>query len=373
MIKKIGITGQSGFMGTHLANFLSMHKDKVEVIPFSDDYFKDEVQLKNFALQCDTIVHLAAMNRTKGPQEEIYKCNIDLVKQLIDVLEKNKHKPYVIFASSTQEDRDNFYGKSKKEGRKLLEGWAERNNSKVFSLIIPNVFGPFGQPYFNSVIATFSYQLTHNLIPKIDIDAELTLIYINALVSYFYKVINHEYGGKSLRIETEIRYKVSDILGKLLSYKNIYLDKNIFPELKDEFDISLFNTFRSYIDYNHFPVKLSVHSDNRGYLVENIKSVIGGQVFFSSTKPGITRGNHFHTKKIERFCVLKGNAKITFRKIGTTEKIEYFVSGDEPSFVDIPIFHTHNITNTGDTELLTLFWSNELFDPEKPDTFFEEV
>lgn len=373
MIKKIGITGQSGFMGMHLTNFLKMQKNNIEIIPFNDDYFKNEEQLRNFVLQCDTIVHLAAMNRTKRSQEEIYKCNIGLVKQLIDVLDKNNHKPAIIFASSTQEDRDNFYGKSKKEGRMLLEKWAERNKSRVFSLIIPNVFGPFGQPYFNSVIATFSYQLTHNLLPEIDVDAELSLIYINDLVYYFYNAINDKYSGNVLRVETEIKYKVSDILNKLLTFKNLYLEKNIFPELKDDFDIALFNTFRCYINYDHFPVKLPVHADNRGYLVENVKSKIGGQVFFSSTQPAITRGNHFHTKKIERFCVLKGNAKISFRKIGTSEKIEYLVTGDEPSFIDIPIFHTHNITNTGNSELLTLFWSNELYDPENPDTYFEEV
>jgi UDP-2-acetamido-2,6-beta-L-arabino-hexul-4-ose reductase len=372
-MKKIGITGQSGFMGTHLCNFLRMEKNAFEIISFQDDYWNKEEQFKNFVQQCDIIVHLAAMNRTKGSPEDIYSCNISLVKQLIDTMEKNQLKPQIVFASSTQEERDNFYGKSKRDGRRLLEEWSNRNNSRLISLIIPNVFGPFGFPYFNSVIATFSYQLTHNLTPNLEIDAELSLIYISDLIKYFISAVQGNYNEKVIRIETDVKIKVTEILRKLLIYKDLYLINNIFPELHSSFEINLFNTFRSYLDYNHFPVKFPIHSDNRGFLYENVKSLIGGQVFFSSTKPGVTRGNHFHTKKVERFCVVKGSARICFRKVGTTDRIEYLVSGDEPSFVDIPIFHSHNITNIGDSELLTLFWSNELFDPENPDTYFEEV
>jgi UDP-2-acetamido-2,6-beta-L-arabino-hexul-4-ose reductase len=373
MIKKVGITGQSGFIGTHLANYLRIEKDIIEIIPFQDEYFKNEEQLKNFVYKCDAIIHLAAMNRTKGEPDEIYSCNIGLVKQLIDILKKNDLKPDIIFSSSTQEEKDNIYGKSKKDGRKLFEEWGQSNNARITSLIIPNVFGPFGQPYYNSVISTFGFQLTHNVVPKIEIDAELNLIYISDLVKYFFNAILGKYSGNILKIETEIKFKVSELLEKLMTYKNSYLEMNIIPELNSDFEINLFNTFRSYLDYDYFPVRFPVHSDNRGYLFENIKSLTGGQVFFSVTKPGITRGNHFHTKKIERFCVLKGLAKITLRKIGTSKKIEYTVSGDEPAFIDIPIFHTHNITNIDDGELLTLFWSNEIFNPESPDTYFEEV
>jgi UDP-2-acetamido-2,6-beta-L-arabino-hexul-4-ose reductase len=148
---------------------------------------------------------------------------------------------------------------------------------------------------------------------------------------------------------------------------------NIIPELNSYFDICLFNTFRTYIKNDHYPVDLFLHKDDRGHLSEVIKTNVGGQAFFSVTKPGITRGNHFHRRKIERFCVVEGEALIKLRKIGTDDVIEYRVSGEKPATIDMPIFYTHNITNVGDRDMYTLFWSNEFFNPEDSDTFYEEV
>lgn len=368
---KVGITGQAGLIGTHLSNYLRLKSAEIELVPFEDSYFKNKDQLSHFVLQCDTIVHLAAMNR--GNPEEIYKCNIGLVKKFIGVLGETNHKPYIIFSSSIQEERDNLYGKSKKEGRKLFEEWASKNNAKFTALIIPNVFGPFGLPFYNMVISTFCYQLTHNLEPKIKIDANLKLIYINDLIEIIYHTIKEKSNNSLIYIEPIAEGKVSDILEQLIEFKRIYLEQNIIPELKNHFDISLFNTFRSYIEYNYYPVYLNMHLDNRGYLCEIIKSNTGGQIFLSHTKPGITRGNHFHRRKIERFCVLQGDAIIRLRKIGTDSIIEYKVNGSQPAIVDIPIFHIHNITNIGGKNLLTSFWTNEFFNPEDSDTYHEEV
>lgn len=368
---KVGITGQAGFIGTHLANYLRLKSDEIGLIPFEDDYFKNKEQLSHFVLQCDTIVHLAAMNR--GDPKEIYECNVGLVKQLIEVLEEIKHKPQIIFSSSLQEERDNPYGRSKKEGRKLFEEWASESNAKFTGLIIPNVFGPFCLPFYNSVVSTFCYQLTHNLEPKIKIDTNLKLIYINDLVEIIYDTIKKKHDDSPLYIKPNAEQRVSEISEELIELKHIYLEQNIIPELKNHFDISLFNTFRSYIEYNYYPVYLDMHSDNRGYLCEIIKSNTGGQIFLSHTKSGITRGNHFHRRKIERFCVLQGNAIIRLRKIGTDNIIEYKVNGNQAAIVDIPIFHTHNITNVGGGNLLTLFWTNEFFNSEDSDTYYEEV
>jgi UDP-2-acetamido-2,6-beta-L-arabino-hexul-4-ose reductase len=162
---KIGITGQSGFIGTHLYNFLGL-QNNVERIPFKDSYFTEKDKLNEFVKSCDAIVHLAAMNRHNDPQE-LYKTNINLVKLLIESMETEKVAPHILFSSSIQEDKDNLYGKSKKEGRELLINWAEKNNAKFTGFVIPNVFGPFGHPFYNSVIATFSHQLTHNETPKL--------------------------------------------------------------------------------------------------------------------------------------------------------------------------------------------------------------
>jgi UDP-2-acetamido-2,6-beta-L-arabino-hexul-4-ose reductase len=373
MMLKIGITGESGFIGNHLKNYLQYKKDEFEIIPFEKRFFENAEDLSKFVVQCDVIVHLAAKNRTKGNPNEIYECNVKLVKDLIAVLEKNDHKPHIIFSSSTQETKENVYGESKKKGRELLSDWADKSGAIFTGLVIPNVFGPFGEPYYNSVVATFSYQLTHELEPKIETDAQLNLIYINDLVEYIYNVIKNSNDSSEENVKHTDELWVSEILNKLKIFKELYLQNNIIPRLDSPFDIALFNTFRSYIDYSFSPVGLKLHSDDRGYLFENMRSKVGGQVFFSSTKPGITRGNHFHRRKVERFCVVEGEAVIRLRKVGTDKVVEYKVSGKEPSFVDIPIHHTHNITNTGNDNLLTLFWTNEFYDPQDSDTYFESV
>ena len=169
--------------------------------------------------------------------------------------------------------------------------------------------------------------------------------------------------------------KVSEIPATLNRFKTLYFEQGIFPELHDRFEIQLFNTFCGYIDHeNFFPFKLKKNSDDRGSFVETVKlDNLGGQVSFSTTRPGITRGNHYHTRKIERFAVIKGHAKIELRKIGTNEKLTFELDGNEPAFVDMPVWYTHNITNIGTDDLYTIFWINEFYDPSDPDTFFEKV
>lgn len=371
---RIGITGKSGFIGTHLANNIYLHKKKYELIEFEDFYFQNVYKLKDFVKQCDVIVHLAALNRHSEP-DEILKTNISLVEQLIDALESTNSKPHIIFSSSTQEERENAYGSSKKKGRELFESWANRNKSGFTGLIIPNVFGPFGIPFHNSFISTFSYQLTHNQEPKIEIDAEVGLIYVDELVQVILSIIEKdEKIIKIERIAETSRHIVSDILVMMNDFKINYFDCGIIPKLDLVFSRNLFNTFRSYIELSsHFPFHYKLNQDERGIFVETMKLNTGGQVSYSTTKPGITRGNHFHTRKIERFAVIKGEAVIKMRKINTKEIIELTLNGEQPSFVDMPIWYTHNITNTGQSELLTMFWINEFFDSADADTFYETV
>jgi len=372
----VGITGQAGFIGTHLFNFLNLKKEELRLIPFEDRFFQNENKLKEFVNECDTIVHLAAMNRHGDPQV-IYDTNIGLVKQLIQSLEATGKQKHVLFSSSTQEERDNLYGKSKRDGRELLEQWAKRTNSQFTGFVIPNVFGPFGNPFYNSVIATFCHQLTHNEQPRIEIDADLRLIFVSELVELFYQRIkNPDPAGNVLRYDVPFtsENKVSEILRLLNGYRELYFDNHCFPELNSKFETDLFNTFRSYIDHSkRYPVFLKRNEDQRGVFVETIKTALGGQFSFSTTVPGVTRGNHYHTRKIERFTVIKGKATIELRRIGTDDKMIFELSGEKPSFVDMPVWVTHNITNVGDEELITLFWINEFFNPEDPDTYFENV
>jgi len=377
---KVGITGQSGFVGTHLFNTLGLLSQEFERVPFEDNVFEDEAKLKKFVQQCDTIVHLAAMNRHNDP-DVIYETNIRLVKQLINACEETSSTPHILFSSSTQEERDNLYGKSKKEGRQLFEAWAKRNDAYFTGLVIPNIYGPFGHPYYNSVVATFCHQLTHSETPKIEVDGEIKLIYVGELVEKILIIIsqcntvsNTEQHSETIFVEHTSEIKVSALLTLLKSYKENYFEQGIIPCLDNPFERNLFNTFLCYIDHkSFFPFNLKLHTDDRGSFVETVKLNSGGQVSFSTTKPGITRGNHFHTRKAERFAVIKGKARIELRRIGTNEILTFDLDGNQPSFVDMPIWYTHNITNIGDEDLYTIFWISEHFDAEDQDTFFEKV
>lgn len=374
---RIGITGQSGFVGTHLHNMLGLDSSKYELIPFEDSFFYSS-ELNDFVKQCDVIVHLAAVNRHQDA-DELYRVNINLVNLLIKSLEEENVRPHLIFSSSIQENLENPYGKSKLEGKHLLEKWARKNQASFTGLIIPNVFGPFGLPNYNSFIATFCHKLTHDEKPSINSDSNVNLIFILSLCMQIISDINEviEFTSpviKEKSILPDFSQKVSEILNIFTVFKEQYFDQGIIPHITNINEINLFNTFRSYIDMDkYFPFMLKQNNDDRGNFVETIRLGIGGQVSFSTTKPGITRGNHFHIRKIERFTVIKGKARIQLRRIGTDRIYEFYLDGEKPSYVDMPIWFTHNITNIGNDDLYTQFWISEWYDAANPDTFFEKV
>ncbi len=372
-MKRIGITGQDGFIGKHLYNTLGLFPGEFERIDFKKSFFDNPETLDSFISQCDVIVHLAALNRHNDP-EVIYQTNTGLVKTLIAALERTGSTAHILFSSSSQEERDNLYGKSKKEGRELFRQWAEKTGGLFTGMIIPNVFGPFGNPYYNSVIATFCHQISHNEKPKIDVDGDMKLIYVGELVKVFLVEIRSGKNNPHYKVSHTSESKVSSVLSLLKTYSDQYQDKGVVPEINSTFELNLFNTFRCYMDIkNHFPVKFNKHTDPRGAFVEVIRLNIGGQVSFSTTVPGITRGNHFHTRKIERFAVIKGKALIQLRQIGTSNVLNFELNGEEPAYVDMPVWFTHNIKNTGEEELYTIFWINEFYNADDPDTYFENV
>ena len=262
----------------------------------------------------------------------------------------------------------------KKEVRRLFSNWADQNNSCFTGMIIPNVFGPFGKPFYNSVISTFCYQLTHDETPKIEVDGQLNLIYVGDLVQIIIQLIGLKENKHNFEIKEGSVQKVSEILKDLIYFKDRYLNTGEIPELNSKYQIQLFNTFRSFIDFKtYYPKYLTPHKVDRGVFVEIIRHGISGQTSYSTTVPGITRGNHFHTRKIERFAVIQGKALIQLRKIGTDEIFNFELEGNQPSFVDMPVCYTHNIKNIGEDELITVFWINEPFDSKDPDTYFEIV
>lgn len=372
-MKKIGITGQNGFIGSHLYNTLGLFPEEFQRVDFNKEYFEDQNELDQFIKKCDVIVHLAAMNRHENEQF-IYETNVGLAQRLVDSLRRINSKAHVIISSSVQENRGSLYGRSKKEGREALVNWADEKGGKITGLIIPNVFGAFGKPFYNSFIATFCHQLTHGETPVIANDCEVKLIYVQELVDTIINEIREGDSKPELFIKATATKKVSEVLMLLNDYKTKYFDRGEIPAINDSFEHNLFNTYRSYIDHKtHYPVKFMQHKDHRGTFVEVIRLGIGGQCSFSTTVPGITRGNHYHTRKVERFSVIKGKALIQLRKIDTNEVLDFYLDENEPAYVDMPIWYTHNIKNIGEEELYTIFWINEAFNPENTDTYFMEV
>ncbi len=369
---KVGVTGSNGFIGWHLCRTIELDTKNFELIEFKRDWFNENLKLDSFASKCDIVVHLAGLNR-HNEESAIYDTNVGLAVKLVDSFKRVGFKGQVIFSSSIQEERNNIFGNSKKAARELFANWARHFNANFQGVIIPNVFGAFGVPFYNSFVSTFCHQLVNNETPKIENDATLNLIYINDLVKIIIGLFNTNTNGV-VTISNTDTYKVSEILELLITYKNKYFENGQIPIFNNQFEINLFNTFRSYFNLNiHFPIKYKNNIDERGNFVEIIRLETGGQISFSTTKRGITRGNHFHTRKIERFSVIKGKALIQLRKIGTTEVYDYYLSGNEPAYVDMPIWYTHNIKNIGEEELFTIFWINEFYDPKNPDTFFENV
>jgi UDP-2-acetamido-2,6-beta-L-arabino-hexul-4-ose reductase len=372
---KVGITGQGGFMGSHLYNFLGTKSEEIERINFKRNYFENDADLQNFVKSCDVIVHIAAMNRHED-QHVIYNTNVGLVQKLVHACEATNSNPKIIFSSSTQEEKDNLYGKSKRDGRELMETWAKQHGGSVASLIIPNVFGPFGKPFYNSFIATFSHQIVKGEQPTVINDSSVNLIYINELShAFYYEIIKQD--AKTIQsyvVPHTSSRKVSEILGLLKEYKIQYVDNGQVPKVDlSSFELDLFNTFTSFIPKDYFPRKFTKHTDDRGAFVEIMRAGSAGQSSYSTTVSGITRGNHYHTRKVERFAVISGKASIQLRKIDSDEVIEYILDGENPAYVDMPIWYTHNITNIGDTELITLFWINEPYNSEDADTYFVKV
>ena len=369
---RIGITGQNGFIGYHLKQTIKYKHSDYTIVPFQKSFFEKEDSLKNFISSCDVIVHLAGVNRAKT-DIEVYDGNMMLTNVLNKALLGSKFRGQLLFASSYQENEDSAYGRAKRSSRVLLEGTMNDLGGSFTGLIIPNVFGPFCKPNYNSFVATFCSKIINEESPKIINDNKVSLLYVGNLVNQIIKAVSKP-KPSILVIESDVEIKVTEVLNLLNLFKDSYIDKNAIPSLKSTFELEMFNTFRSYKGLKgNSPSFLLNNYDERGSFSELIRTDTGGQFSYSTTLPGFTRGNHFHTRKIERFIVIGGKAKISLRKIGTTEVHEYLLDGENPSYVDMPIWYTHKITNIGSSPLITAFWINEHYNSKDADTYFENV
>lgn len=364
---RVGITGVHGLLGWHTRCRLHV-EDDIDVVGAGRATFAEPERVDAFVRGCDAIVHLAGINRAHDA--EIERGNPELARTLVGALERTGATPHVLYSSSIHVDRDTVYGRSKRVAGEIIGEWAERVGAAFSNLLLPHVFGECGRPFYNSVVSTFCYQLANGETPRIDVDGELNLLHAQQVADLVLDRVRGGQGGIGRPDGQQV--KVSEMLEGLQSMASGYLG-GVIPDLSDEFDLRLFNTFRSYLFPDHYPVALKLNTDPRGSLFEAVKTRHGGQAFLSTTHPEITRGDHFHFQKVERFLVVHGEAVIRLRRLFDDRVVEYRVRGDEPVFVDMPTLHTHNITNVGSSDTLTLFWSHQIFDPERPDTYREPV
>ena len=361
------VTGSDGLIGWHLRVFLFTQAN-VDIIECNRHQFNDEAYLKSAIAKSDVIVHLAGMNR--GDEDEIARTNVALADRIIEGCKTTQRTPQIIYSSSTQADGDSKYGISKRTAGEHFQAWANESGAAFCNLVLPHVFGEHGKPNYNSVVSTFCHQLATGGTPQIQSDGQLNLLHCQDVAQFIWEKVESNFSGEARPTGTPL--KVSELLDRLQRLKSRYFEGTI-PNLEDSLDLRLFNTWRSYIPHEQRPRDLVLHEDNRGDLFEAIRADGQGQVFLSTTHPGITRGNHFHTHKVERFLVISGKAEIRLRKVMTNEIHTFQVCGDKLQAIDIPTLHTHNITNVGDGPLMTLFWAGEHFDPENSDTYFLPV
>lgn len=332
-------------------------------------------QLEEGLKKADFIFHLAGVNRPKE-DSEFDTGNRKFTEDILRTLEKyNKQTPLLI-SSSLQATLDNQYGKSKRGAEQAVFKWAERTGSKVYVYRLPGVFGKWCKPNYNSVVATFCHNIAHNLDITInDPTATLSLVYIDTVVREFIAVMKDDRpitNDGFCHIDEVFQVKLSGLADKLRQFK-ASRENLLITNFESKFDRYLYATYVSYLSHDDFSYPLEMKKDNRGWLAEFIKAESFGQIFVSRTRPGISRGNHWHHTKIEKFLVLSGKADIKFRMVNSEEIITYPVNGDRLEVVDIPAGYIHSITNTGEEDLLTLFWASEIFNPSLPDTYYQEV
>ncbi|MGC4810849.1 NAD-dependent epimerase/dehydratase family protein [Micromonospora sp. DT228] len=360
----LAVTGAGGFLGWHVRVLLRALGWPEPVVLTRTDLADPAVVARRIA-GVDRVLHLAGVNR--GEPADVAAGNVHLAAQLANGLRACPDPPaQVVFANSVQAGNGTPYGDAKATAASILA----ETGVPLDDLLLPNLYGEHGRPWYNSAVATFCRVLAEGGQPEVHADRQLDLVHVTDAAA---RLAGVAAGGSWDPALPALRIGVRDLADQLASYAGVYRTGEI-PPLRDRHDVRLFNTYRSHCFPAHYPLALPSRADDRGALVETVKAHGGaGQTFCSTTRPGITRGEHFHLAKVERFVVLRGTAEISLRRVGDTDVVRFPVRGDQPVVVDMPTMWAHNITNTGPDELLTLFWTNELFDPERPDTWPEPV
>jgi UDP-2-acetamido-2,6-beta-L-arabino-hexul-4-ose reductase len=368
---KILVTGSNGFIGRHLITCLN-REPGCQVIGFDLPEGPSELEAK--VEQADVVFHLAGVNRPQST-DEFQRGNVDLTSQLCDLLLAMGRPIPLVLSSSIQALIDSPYGASKRAAEEVVSRFAEQSGSAVRIYRLSNVFGRLCRPNYNSVVATFCHNLAHDQAIEIsDPSRVVSLVYIDDLAECFRRDVSTLTGPGAQYCEATPTYQVT--LGELADLIQSFRRMRrtlLAPDFADPFVRKLYATFLSYVEPRDLAYILDTKCDHRGCLAEFVKSPSVGQIFISRTAPGITRGNHYHDTKTEKFLVVEGEAVIRIRQENSGRLFEFEVSGEVLRVVDIPPGATHSIENVGERELVTLFWASEIFDPQRPDTFVSRV
>jgi UDP-2-acetamido-2,6-beta-L-arabino-hexul-4-ose reductase len=367
------ITGPNGFIAKNLIMHLKhMTDEKITIFKFhrnsTDEELIEGIQASDF------IFHLAGENRPND-DSAFTKTNVDLTRKLCDLASKHNPIP-ILFTSSTQATADNPYGKTKLAAEKLIEAYSKNNNVSATIYRLPNVFGKWSRPNYNSFVATLCHNIPRNIPVNIDDKSKtLKLGYIDDLIKDFIDLLQVKTSTTNCnRLEPNVTYNrtLGEIISLIDSYKETPISLQL-PEASNGFERALYATYMSFIPKEQFSYPVVDYTDDRGSFYEVLKTQNNGQISISTTLPGITRGNHFHHSKIEKFLVVKGKALFKFRHMITEETIEILTTEKEKRFVEVPAGYTHSFQNTGEEDLVILLWANEVFDRTQPDTYTEEV
>lgn len=372
-MRRVVVTGAEGLIGwhasarLHAANCSAAFRGKAhpyEIMRLGHAAFDDSYKLATTLEQADLILHFAGVNR--GDDELVKTSNPAIAERLVTQCNRVGAHPHIVYANSTHASGDTIYGASKRRASEILSSFTDR----FTDLVLPHIFGEGARPYYNNVTATLIDQILKRETPSINPEGQVNLLHAGEAAQ---AAIDAGLFGRATTLEPEGRaMSVAQLFDHLSNFHESY-SANIYPSFGDDFETALFNTFRSATYPDGWPRPLELHSDARGALFEAVKGGGGGQTFLSTTHPGVTRGDHFHLKKVERFLVVEGDAIIRMRRVLSDDVFEYRVSGKQPAAVDMPTLYTHSIENIGDETLLTLFWTHDQFDPERPDTYADKV
>lgn len=378
------VTGANGFVGRNFVSQLenigsgkarnyAIAGEELRVLCYDVD--SDPAVLEEYCRRADFVFNLAGVNRPEDPSE-FMKGNFGFASLLLDTLKKCGNSCPVMISSSTQAALDNPYGESKRAGEELLFEYGRETGAKVLVYRFPNVFGKWCRPNYNSAVATFCHNIAHGLPIRVnDPSVVMHLVYIDDVVDELIGALSGDEHRAGAFCEVPVVHEITlgGIVDLLYSFRGMQQDLEV-PDLGDAFTKKLYSTYLSYLPKEKFCYPLKMNVDNRGSFTEIIRTPDRGQFSVNISKPGITKGEHWHHTKNEKFVVVSGHGLVQLRKIGTDEVINFEVSGEKMEVVEMIPGYTHNIINLSDTEdLVTIMWANEAFNPERPDTYFEPV